>query len=141
VMDGLSEQVKNNIDYLGSLSPLDTRYFAAAIDLGLLPLMKTLFNESRFPIKFAEYLAANLPVLCSEVGEVNEYGKKYPWVIKAGTTETDWIKYFMQAVQLLADKKLVAVDRKRVLNDLSWDGIAKQMEEVYLKAVKKELAN
>ena len=73
-MDGLPEQVKNNIDYLGSLSPLDTRYFAAAIDLGLLPLMKTPFNESRFPIKFAEYLAANLPVLCSEVGGVNEFG-------------------------------------------------------------------
>ncbi len=135
VMDGLSDNVRRHIDYLGSLSPEDTRYFAAGIDLGLLPLMKTEFNESRFPIKFAEYLAANLPVLCSEVGEVNEYGKKYPWVIKAGLSEEDWIKHFVEAVQLLIENKLVPVDRNVVLNDLSWSGISKQMERVYLTAI------
>ncbi|OCX54557.1 hypothetical protein BEL04_09990 [Mucilaginibacter sp. PPCGB 2223] len=134
IMDGLSDQVKNNLDYLGSLTPADTRYFAAAIDLGLLPLMKTDFNESRFPIKFAEYLAANLPVLCSEVGEVNEYGKKYPWVIKAGVSEEDWIKHFESTVQLLAEGKLVPVNREVVLNDLSWEGISKQVERIYLEA-------
>jgi len=137
VLDGLSNEVKNNLDYLGSLTPADTRYFAAAIDLGLLPLMKTEFNESRFPIKFAEYLAANLPVLCSEVGEVNEYGKKYPWVIKAGVSEEDWVKHFIEAVQLLIENKLVPVDRDVVLTDLSWSGISKQMEQVYLRAINK----
>ncbi|WP_448702973.1 glycosyltransferase [Mucilaginibacter sp. AW1-3] len=137
IMDGLTEEVRSHLDYLGSLSPADTRYFAAAIDLGLLPLMKTEFNESRFPIKFAEYLAANLPVLCSEVGEVNEYGKKYPWVIKAGISESDWIKHFIETVQLLIDGKLVPVNRDVVLNDLSWEGISKQVEKVYLEAAKK----
>jgi len=137
IMDGLSDQVKNNLDYLGSLTPADTRYFAAAIDLGLLPLMKTDFNESRFPIKFAEYLAANLPVLCSEVGEVNEYGKKYPWVIKAGVNEADWIMHFTETVQLLTDGKLMPVNRDVVLNDLSWEGISRQVEKIYLEAVNK----
>lgn len=137
IMDGLSDEVKDNLDYLGTLSPTDTRYFAAAIDLGLLPLMKTDFNESRFPIKFAEYLAANLPVLCSEVGEVNEYGKKYPWVIKAGISEDDWIKHFIETVQLLTEGKLVPVNREIVLNELSWNGISKQVERVYLEALRK----
>jgi glycosyltransferase involved in cell wall biosynthesis len=135
VMGGLSDSVRSNIDYLGSLSPDDTRYFAAAIDLGLLPLMRTEFNESRFPIKFAEYLAAGLPVLCSEVGEVNEYGKKYPWVIKAGGSEEEWINHFVEAVQLLIENGLVSVDQSVVFTDLSWSGISKQVEGVYLTAM------
>jgi len=134
VLNGLTDEVRSYLDYLGSLTPADTRYFAAAIDLGLLPLMKTEFNESRFPIKFAEYLAANLPVLCSEVGQISEYGKKYPWVIKAGVSEEDWTKHFLETVQLLIEKKLVPVDRAVVLQDLSWNGIAKQIEQLYLKA-------
>jgi len=137
VMDDLTDEVKKHTDYLGSLSPADTRYFAAAIDLGLLPLMKTQFNESRFPIKFAEYLAANLPVLCSEVGEVNEYGKQFPWVIKAGVTEDDWIKYFIEAVQLLIEDKLVKVNREIVLDKLSWNGISKQVEQMYMREIQK----
>ncbi len=137
VMNGLSAEVRDRIDYLGSLSPADTRYFAAGMDLGLLPLMDTPFNQSRFPIKFAEYLAAGLPVLCSEVGEVNEYGKKYPWVIKAGVTEQEWITHFAEAVKMLIKGTIAPVDRDTVLNDLSWGGIAKQVEQLYLREAEK----
>lgn len=135
VMDGLSDEVKSKIDYLGSLSPADTRYFATGIDLGLLPLMKTEFNESRFPIKFAEYLAAGLPVLCSEVGEINEYGKEFPWVVKAGLNESEWSLNFAKAIDLLISNKLVKVDAKIVSDNLSWGHISKQVEQVYLKAM------
>lgn len=136
MMDSLSTELKSRTDYLGSLTPGDTRYFAAAIDMGLLPLMKTPFNESRFPIKFAEYLAADLPVLCSEVGEVNEYGKKYPWVIKAGVNENDWVEHFLKAVKMLIANEIPKVNREIVLDNLSWTGISKHVELVYLREMK-----
>jgi len=137
ILDDISELARSHTDYLGSLAPADTRYFAAAVDLGLLPLMKTTFNESRFPIKFAEYLAAGLPVLCSEVGEVNEYGKNFPWVIKAGVNENDWVKHFMQAVKMLVNNELVPVDRQVVSDNLSWQKIAGQLENLYLIELQK----
>jgi glycosyltransferase involved in cell wall biosynthesis len=134
-LNGIPPEVLKHIDYLGDLTPLDTRYFAAAMDLGLLPLMKTEFNESRFPIKFAEYMAANLPVLCSEVGQIHEYGKNYPWVIKAGINQEEWTAAFIKAAKMLVKKEMPAVDRKTILDTFSWKGISNQVEHIYLKKV------
>jgi len=139
VLEGIPPRVLESIDYLGNLTPMETRYFAAAMDLGLLPLMKTEFNESRFLIKFAEYMVVGLSVLCSEVGEMNGYGKNFPWVIKAGTTQPEWTRAFVQAAKMVMAKQLAKVDRDIVLSILSWKNISKQMEQLYLQKLSEKI--
>ena len=119
-------------DYLGSLTPLETRDFAAALDLGLLPLDDNTFNRSRFPIKLSEYMAAGIPVLCSEVGEMNEYINRYSWAIAAGTDKNQWISAFVATIKKIAtNPELFAVDKRVIENDLSWFKISKQVESLY----------
>ncbi len=130
----LPKRQKDNIDYLGTLTPSQTRDFAASIDLGLLPLADIEFNQSRFPIKFAEYMAAGQPVLCSEVGEISRYAKTFPWVIKAGVNKTEWIQDFISAVKLVAKGQILTVDRDLISNAFSWGVISNQTENLYLNA-------
>ena len=47
-------ELAGSLDDLGTLSPEDSRSFAAALDLGLLPLEDAPLNRARYPIKFSE---------------------------------------------------------------------------------------
>lgn len=120
-------------DYLGSLTPLETRDFAAALDIGLLPMEDNSFNKSRFPIKLSEYMAAGIPVLCSEVGEMRHYTEKYSWVIGAGTDKEEWIMKFVETIRLISVQNInYKVNMSEIENDLSWTGIAKKVENLYI---------
>src|SRR5262249_41351435 len=76
---GLEPDVRNRVDYLGQLSTEQTRAFAAAMDVGLLPLADNAFNQSRFPIKFSEHLATGTPLLCSAVGDCGQLVGQFRW--------------------------------------------------------------
>ena len=131
-LDGISPLLRQKIDYLGVLSPLQTRNFAAAIDLGLLPLEDNSFNQSRFPIKFAEYMAAGTPVLASEVGECSYLASHFPWVIKAGKTKEDWLEAFEHALSLIKKRdQLLSVDYNILENVLSWNQISQKLAALY----------
>jgi len=127
----VSPHLLQHIDYLGSLSPIQTRIFAAAIDLGLLPLADNSFNQSRFPIKFAEYMAAGAPVLCSEVGECSNFFSHLPWVINAGTTKQAWLKAFDHALSLKKNDQLSRVNHDILENTLSWKNISQKLAQLY----------
>ena len=89
-----------HIDYVGQLSPADCSVLAAAIDLGLMPLEDNMFNQSRFPIKFAEYQASGTPVLYSQVGECNMFTTVFFWNIPAGKTCQSFIDAFTESMSL-----------------------------------------
>ena len=131
-LNGLSSGILKRIDFLGSLPPLKTREFAAAIDLGLLPLEDNPFNQSRFPIKYTEYMSAGTPVLCSEVGECGKLSDNLSWIIKAGKTKPQWLETFEQAVSMLMEGGIAQVDIGAVEQSLSWDSISNKLLNVYL---------
>lgn len=135
-LKGVSEKILKRVDYLGSLPPLKTRQFAAAIDLGLLPLEDNQFNQSRFPIKYAEYMAAGTPVLCSDVGECAQLSHDLPWIIKAGKTKAAWLDSFEEAIGLLASGRMARVDVCAMKQFLSWESISKSLLNVYLSELK-----
>lgn len=136
-LNQVSATALEHTDYLGSLSPLATRDFAASLDLGLLPLEESTFNKSRFPIKLSEYMAAGIPVLCSQVGEMNHYINKYSWVIGAGEDKTQWLDNFVQIIKELSiDRNAFPVAMETIENDLSWLGITKKVEDIYLNSSK-----
>ena len=140
LLDEFSAEQKETIDYLGYLSPLDCRLFAAAIDVGLLPLQDDAFNQSRFPIKFAEYQASGTPVVHSEIGECNELSKQFSWNVKAGTTKQQFIDATVMAVcEKITGERNEPVDRDKLASALSWTLLAQQLAAEYSRVVGRKL--
>ena len=52
------------------------------------------FNLSRLPQKFGDYVGAGVPLLCSTVGECSLLVPRFPWVLPAGKTQTEWVNAF-----------------------------------------------
>jgi glycosyltransferase involved in cell wall biosynthesis len=125
---GLTE----HIDYLGQLSPIDCRVLATAIDLGLMPLEDNAFNQSRFPIKFAEYQASGTPVLYSQVGECNMFSRIFSWNIPAGKTYQSFIDAFIGIMSL---GKIELSERKVNIHELAlhleWRRMASLLASTY----------
>ena len=128
----LSPKVLQRVDFLGLLPPKQTRNFAAALDLGLLPLVDNPFNQSRFPIKYAEYMAAGTPVLCSDIGECARISNDFSWVIKSGKTREQWLEGFEEAVNLITNDQLPQVSLSTLKDILSWHSISKNLLEIYI---------
>lgn len=106
--------VEARVDALGRLSQSASREFAAALDLALLPLEDNLFNRSRFPVKFSEYLMAGASVLCSEVGECARLIPDMPWVFGAGRTREQWLAAFPDALVSVQQGMATAVNSRAV---------------------------
>jgi glycosyltransferase involved in cell wall biosynthesis len=134
-LHGLAGPLRERIDYLGQLSPAATRDFAAAIDLGLLPLEDNPFNRSRFPIKFADHLASGRPLLCSTVGECGRLVSQFPWAVAAGAGQADWLDAFREAIDSLVAGQTPAVDPDRFNRQMSWHGLSQQLEQAYRSAM------
>lgn len=131
ILEGLSEVVLQRIDFLGTLSYTKSREFSAALDLGLLPLEDNSFNQSRLPIKYAEYMAAGIPILCSEIGECERLSEGLPWVIGAGKDKSGWLNSFQKAINLIDSDRIPKVDFNRLNSFLSWEAISKKLLEAY----------
>ena len=137
VIDATCRQIRSRVDYLGVLSPERARDFASALDIGLLPLDDNPFNQSRFPIKFAEYLGAGVPVVMSDVGECATLARDWPWVHLAPVGAASFRNTFAAAVAGVRPLPSVAasVDASVVGAVLGWDRIAQQLERAYLDAL------
>ena len=91
----------DRVDYLGKLPPDDARQLMNAIDVGLLPLADSHFNRSRLPIKFADYLAAGVPAICGDVGEVGALGRRIRGAILARRRRQvgSWLRAAVREIQ------------------------------------------
>lgn len=130
-LEKLPSAARKRVDYLGQLAPLDTRDFAAALDIGLLPLANTAFNQSRFPIKYAEYMAAGTPVLSSNIGECSRLSESFSWVLSAGEGKIEWARAFEAAVQMGVRGLLPGVNHTTVNKVFAWSHHAKALERLY----------
>ncbi len=132
-LEGLPQSLLERVDYLGQLTPAECRLFAASLDLGLVPLNDTTFNQSRFPIKFFEHLSTGVPVLCSEVGEIGRLATVIPGVFLAGSSRDAWISGFQDAVRAVAAGNAQAVDVDAIEKTHSWDSLSLQLLQTYLR--------
>ena len=132
-LNALPSEVRNSVDYLGSLPSTEVPIFGTAINLGLIPLANDSFNRSRFPIKFAEHMNFGTPIVCSPVGECARIGKSMPWVYLAAAHGKDaWINAGIRAIRDLANQPAIRVDRTKVQEQLSWPSLAQSLEEYYI---------
>jgi glycosyltransferase involved in cell wall biosynthesis len=131
-LNELPPDIMDQIDYLGQLSPANCRVFASAIDLGLMPLQNNAFNQSRFPIKYAEYQACGTPVIYSQVGECSIIDQYFDWNIAAGTTEQQFVDCFVSAMlNVLITGMFSSVKVDRLAAQLNWGVLADHLEIHY----------
>ncbi len=138
ILDNLEPELKDKIDYLGMLTPEKADMFACAIDIGLLPLQDEPFNQSRFPIKLANYQAMGTIVLYSDIGQSGIVGRSLPWNINAGKTKETWLKAFEESEKKLLDNNLAQINFTVLEKELSWLNISKKLEQAYFKHLNKD---
>jgi glycosyltransferase involved in cell wall biosynthesis len=141
MVDGLPAEHRAAIDYLGNLTPAQTQVFARAIDCGLLPLEDTSFNQSRFPIKFAEYLAGGAHVIASAVGEFASLAAQLPGVTLTGQSRESWRSIFARLDLHRLDTAFSTSSNSALAQKLDWQVLARQLEGFYfdrLRQKKKE---
>lgn len=122
--------------YLGQLPQAEALRAAQACDIGLLPLADTPFNQSRMPMKFADYLALGLKVCASAVGELSTISKLMPErVALSFPAETDWKTSLQSMVraQMGDSEKQSAVE---LPSALGWNSICRDLEEFYLEKIR-----
>ncbi len=73
------------------------------MDVALLPMGRTPFNESRLPVKLTEYLAANLPVLLGDVGETGILGRELKGAVILPGERQGWVDNGRKVIQELLE--------------------------------------
>jgi glycosyltransferase involved in cell wall biosynthesis len=131
VVDILPAEQRASIDYLGNLTPAQSQIFTRAIDCGLLPLEDTPFNQSRFPIKFAEYLAGGAHVIASAVGEFATLAQQLPGVTLAGQTRESWCSTLATLDLDRIDTDFATSAASALAQVLDWQVLARQLERFY----------
>lgn len=126
--------IADRVDYLGELSTSDARRLMRVLDLGLLPLTATKFNESRLPIKFAEYLAAGLPEVCSDIGESGRLGRELDGVVLCQPERGAWVECCAATAQrLMTNPGSICPNARQLFARLGWPVLAAQLESLYLR--------
>jgi glycosyltransferase involved in cell wall biosynthesis len=120
-----------NMQYLGEVSAKEAKFIASLIDIGLLPLEDSIFNKSRFPIKFFDYLSSGTPVYYSSVGELKSIGEKLNFVYDGGNTKKDWVDGLLRLIEDKAGKGKPNFDIEQLNAVYSWLAIANQLEKIY----------
>jgi len=137
-MDSFLERhpgLRQRVHYLGILPPETARELMTGLDVGLLPLAQSAFNESRLPIKFADYLAAGLPVFCSDVGECGHLARELSGVTLLPADRAAWAAGVAQRVRAALDgQSLPLPDRSRLFDRLHWDRLGDQLSAAYRRA-------
>ncbi|MBX9891035.1 MAG: glycosyltransferase [Chitinophagaceae bacterium] len=119
----------SNVQYLGVVSPEVARSVIASVDIGLLPMENTPFNQSRFPIKFFDYLSSGITVYCSEVGEIGKLGGRIDGVLLASHDQVKWVEGLVNL--LMENNSFPKPLISKLSEQFSWVAATNKLEELY----------
>ncbi len=126
---------RNEIHYLGELSPEDSFEICAVADLGLVPLENSNFNKSRFPIKFFDFLSAGTPVYLSNVGEIGKIGSSIDGAFIGANTKKEWSDDLGEVI-ISIQQNNPRIDISQLQSSYAWPTVAKNMMMFYLQIFK-----
>ena len=128
---GLSDDVVTT----GFLSDAAVLPYLQAADIGLLPFADKPLNRARFPIKIGDYLAAGLPVLTNDVGEMGRIVREED---VGEVTASDPLRYAEGLRCMLDDGDRLAAWRLRAraaAEQMSWEAVGGELERFYLELI------
>lgn len=135
------EDIRSRIDYLGALPNDRFVHFNPSLDLGLVPMRASEFNEYRLPYKLTDHLAGGTPVLCTRIGEVIQLADALPGVESCPPDLDSWLDHFEKIVHKLQESPdALQFSTESLLQRFSWLEIASQITDVYEKS-RKDLAH
>lgn len=117
----------------GFLTDADILDYLQAADVGLLPFADKPLNWARFPIKIGDYLAAGLPILTNDVGEMGRIVREAD---VGEVTVADAKSYAAGLRRMLADRARLESWRLRsraTAERLSWQAVGAELEQFYLQ--------
>jgi glycosyltransferase involved in cell wall biosynthesis len=123
----------SHVTATGSLSEQEIVPYLRSADVGLLPFADKPLNWARFPIKIGDYLAAGLPVLTNDVGEM---GRLVRETASGEVTAPDATSYAAGLAMMLHDRAKLSITRKRAREAAerhSWDSVGESLERFYLE--------
>lgn len=118
----------------GGLDEPTLRRYLRACTLGWVPLCDSGANRGRWPLKISTYMAAGIPFLTTNIGDLGAFAQRYPTGLAVAPTP-----------QALADAALGLIDsptqaaamgqlgRSLAEGDLSWASVANIVYDVYNK--------
>ncbi len=116
---------------LGSLSQAKIVKLINACDVVVVPNRKNSFTEFCFPYKVVEYMACNVPIVATRVGDVSRILKKFP----KSLCEPDDAASMKAVISSQMEKGRIPY-RKHMM-DNTWDAIAKEFDKVLRQGIKK----
>ncbi len=119
-----------DVHYMGMLTVDEATSLAGASDLGLIPLEDNAFNQSRFPIKFFDYLSVATPVYYSAVGELALAGKNQIGAYAGPASQEAWIQQLPSTIAAIqtAPPKISLTDLEVAY---AWPAVAEQLIQFY----------
>ena len=114
----------DNVHFVGSVDHSRVPAFCEHLDLGIIPYKQTKFTRYTFPSKMAEYLAAGLPVLASDLSEIRPYDD----VVGIYRTPDEFVNQAEVHMERRGDAEIQK--RRDLAKQLSWNEIVGGMIEV-----------
>jgi glycosyltransferase involved in cell wall biosynthesis len=128
-----SNQVLSSIIDLGWVAEGDLPLLLRAAGAALYLMDDTLINRSKCPVKLADLIAAGVPVVAEDVGQVSEYVVNGVTGYLRPTGDIDGLSDY--AMLLLRNKKIGAAfgqaAQRHYHDNFSWDRLATRLDAVY----------
>jgi len=126
---------RSRVDLLGFLPSSRLADFRSAMDIGLIPMGDTEFNQYRLPYKLTDFLSSGTPVLASDVGETSIVARQLPGVAVCRPTKQAWLKAFRDRIGIHArESHNQRVTTSRLIEMLEWTHVASKLLDAYKKA-------
>lgn len=122
----------------GPVSYPELTEYVALADVGLLTLCNNGANQGRFPMKVHDFMAAGVPVLVTEVGDLGDFVRQW----QLGNVAVDEAGALAEtAVSLIQDKeKLVFYGRNArhiAETEFAWPHVTRKLHQFYEKILSK----
>lgn len=133
---GLSELVL----ITGYIPDEELNHYLGACDVLMLPLSDTAYNRSRWPNKIGDYMAAGRPVICSNIGEMQEVMRTYKigFAIEEGVTNiVNALEYY--TTHLIERDEHGATAREVAEHEFSWESLTRRLESFYLEVASRNI--
>jgi glycosyltransferase involved in cell wall biosynthesis len=122
----------DNVKLEGPKQPEELPAYLKRFFAGIIPFISDDFTKGIYPMKINEYLAAGLPVISTEFGDIAEFEN----VVKIARTKEEYLQYLLQEIETDTPEKRLA--RLAIAEGNTWQKRAEEISTV-IKKVEAEI--